>query len=290
MKKKSNEYENSRKSKKKLYISLISSFMLIAIGILDYLTKSELSFSIFYMVPIALAAWHNLLFLGIIFSLCSAIFWLIADLISNHHYVHPIIPFLNALIKLGFFLIVNYVLIILKKSLEREKELSRMDMLTGLYNTKGFYEFAAHEINRSMRYKHPFAMAYIDVDKFQSINDIHGYSTGDSVMRLIAATMRNNLRKADICARLGGDEFGILLPETDHDAVKVIFNRIHKNLSDFLKNIGYPLTFSIGVATFLSAPYSTDQIIKYASNLMLSAKNAGKNNIIFGIYNNDTMN
>ena len=285
MEKKSNKYEKSHKGKKGVYISIISSFMLLIIGIVDYLTKSELSFPIFYIVPVALAAWHNMLFLGIIFSVCSAFFWLIANLISNHYYVHPIIPFLNALIKLGFFLIVNYVLIILKKSLEREKELSRMDMLTGLYNTRGFYEFAAHEMNRSMRYKHPFTMAYIDVDKFQSINDIHGYSTGDSVLRLIAATIRNNLRKSDICARLGGDEYGILFPETDHDAVKVIFNRIHKNLSDFLRNIGYPLTFSIGVSTFVSTPHSTDEIIKYASNLMLSAKNTGKNSIIFDIYN-----
>jgi len=286
MKKNNKSYEENFKVKKRTYIALISSGILIIIGIVDYLTKSEISFSIFYIAPIALAAWYNLTILSIVFSFCSAGFWLLADLVSNHKYVHPLIPYLNSLIRAGFFLIVTYALMMLKKSLEREKELSRTDTLTGIFNSKGFYEFAIHEIHRSSRYKHPFAIAYIDIDQFQSINENHGHSTGDSVLKLIAATIRNNLRKTDICARLGGDEFGILLPETDQDAVKIIFSRVQKNLLDFLKNIGYPLTFSMGVVTCIDSPSSTDEVIKYATRLMQTAKNSGKNNIIYGIYKN----
>jgi len=78
-------------------------------------------------------------------------------------------------------------------------------------NRRLFLNLAKTEINRFRRYKHPFTIAYIDIDNFKTVNDTFGHSTGDTLLCL-AEVSRNNIRATDVIARLG-DEFALLLPE-----------------------------------------------------------------------------
>jgi signal transduction histidine kinase len=103
-----------------------SAFGLIcAIGALDYLTGQELSFSIFYLVPVSLAAWFAGGRYGILVSILAAAAWLAADLLAGGIYSHHAIPFWNAAVRLGFFIIVSAALSTLRASLARQEELTR---------------------------------------------------------------------------------------------------------------------------------------------------------------------
>jgi NtrC-family two-component system sensor histidine kinase KinB len=95
------------------------------IGALDYLTGPELSFSIFYLIPIALAAWFGGSQAGIFVSAMSTLSWLAADLFAQHHYSNPLFPFWNSLVRLGFFLIVTYTLSAVRAARARNEELSQ---------------------------------------------------------------------------------------------------------------------------------------------------------------------
>jgi diguanylate cyclase (GGDEF)-like protein len=253
--------------------------LLLLLGIIDYLTREALAVSVFYSIPISLVAWFVGRGWGILVSLLSAMAWVGTDLMLGYNPHHAPVLSWNATAGLGYFLIVTYALSALKKAWEREKELSRMDSLTGIANGKYFYELAHTEIYRSRRYGRPFTLAYLDVDNFKRVNDESGHATGDGLLRLVAATLRNNLRLSDVVGRLGGDEFGILLPETGWEQAETVMNGLQRTLLDTLQKNGWPVTFSIGVITCQNLECTVDEMIRMADALMYSAKNSGKNMI-----------
>jgi diguanylate cyclase (GGDEF)-like protein len=129
------------------------------------------------------------------------------------------------------------------------------------------------------RYRHPFSVAYLDFDNFKFINDTLGHSVGDDLIRVVVETLNHELRKTDQAARLGGDEFAILMPETDGKIAPQVMERMCSKLLDSMKGNNWPVTFSIGLATFNKPPNSVDDMIKAADSLMYEAKNNGKNRV-----------
>jgi len=108
--------------KPKSFLIAIGVFLVISIGVIDYLTGYEISFSIFYMLPITLIAWFVGRLPAVFISILSAITWLIAVLYSGHSYSNYAIPFWNTIMRLGIFLMVTYFLIFIKK-LHNESEI-----------------------------------------------------------------------------------------------------------------------------------------------------------------------
>jgi len=91
--------------------------------------------------------------------------------------------------------------------------------------------------------------------------------------------MSGNIRKTDFAARIGGDEFAILLTEANaSDAKKVIF-KIRDLLIQEMKTSSYPVTFSIGLATFETPPNSFNDMVRTSDLLMKEVKNSTKNDI-----------
>jgi two-component system sensor histidine kinase VicK len=99
--------------------------LIIAIGGVDYVTGSELSVSILYLLPISMVAWRVGRRPSIAVSLIASATWLTADLLSNHVYASPAIPYWNAVVRLGFFIIVSESLSALQSSRVRQDELSQ---------------------------------------------------------------------------------------------------------------------------------------------------------------------
>lgn len=263
----------------KSFIVVVGFLLVVFIGIVDYLTGPEISLSIFYLLPISLVVWFTGKWRGFVVSVASGVTWLAADLATGHIYSHPVIPYWNMTVRLGFFLIVTFTLHKLKIALVLERALARTDSLTGIANGRTFDELANNEINRARRYRHPFTLAYIDLDNFKTVNDHFGHTTGDTLLQLVAKIIQDNLRAVDIVARLGGDEFAILLPETEHEPGQVVIRRIQKNLLDIMQKNGWPVTFSIGMVTFISPLSTVDEMIKMADDLMYSVKSSGKNEL-----------
>ncbi|MDY6970117.1 MAG: diguanylate cyclase [Spirochaetota bacterium] len=164
----------------------------------------------------------------------------------------------------------------LTNAFNKLNEIARTDPLTGIPNRRTFIEKASLEIHRAQRYFHPFSIAYLDIDNFKNINDSFGHNTGDALICLVADTIKNNIREIDEIARLGGDEFVILLSQTDSKIAYSVVNKLKTILSEIMKENKWPVTFSIGIVTFIKPPISVDNAIAKADSIMYSAKQEGK--------------
>ncbi|MGC1377915.1 MAG: GGDEF domain-containing protein [Anaerolineales bacterium] len=253
------------------------------VGVFDTWTGSEISFSLFYLIPILFVTWFAGRKPGLVISLAGAVAWFAADALAGHTYSQPGIRYWNAAVRLGFFVIVTFLLPALKE-LEREKEMARTDYLTGAANRRFFFELVQRELNRSQRYHFPFAIVYIDLDNLKTINDQLGHRDGDEVLCAVTRQARKHLRKMDTIARVGGDEFMLLLPEVDQVALQIVVSRIQLALLGEMQRNNWPVTFSIGALTCYQAQIGTDELIKKADKLMYSVKNNGKNAIAYSAY------
>lgn len=267
----------------KFFVVFAGMIIVFVLGIFDYLTGPDLSFMIFYLVPVSLVAWAIGRWAGVGLSVLSAVAWILDEVLSRPSRLHPAIPYWNVSIKLGFFFVYTVVLSALKDSLAHEKELARRDALTGAVNRRFFYETARVEMNRARRYRHPLSVMYIDVDDFKKINDTHGHPAGDILLKRIAQVLYDNLRDIDTAARLGGDEFVVMFPETDIDEAKEIAERVRAGFSNVAGEYGWEATVSMGVLTYVTIPQTVDELVNGADELMYSAKKDGKNRIQYGV-------
>jgi diguanylate cyclase (GGDEF)-like protein len=158
------------------------------------------------------------------------------------------------------------------------KELKRLiieDSLTGLYNSRHFFDQLDKEIQRSDRYLHPISLIFIDIDNFKGINDTYGHMVGDEILSLIAKKIKACLRSHDSAYRFAGDEFTIILPETTYSEAKFVADRIlakfaHESISINEKEIS-EITLSIGIAEHQKNE-RTQQFVHRADVTMYEAK------------------
>lgn len=279
-----NFLENIEKQNKS-FIIVIGYIIIGVLGIIDTLTGKELDFSLFYVIPILIVIWHTGLGTGIVFSLISALVWLLSDVLSGNVTLLSIYAW-NTLIKLGFFLTIAFLLSRLLTVLEHQREIAHTDYLTGALNSLFFYNVLQMEINRSLRYKNPFTIAYIDLDNLKTVNYEFGYATGDKVLCFVANQIKNSLRKVDVVARLGSDEFALLMPETNQKSAQVVLSKLQHNILAGMQKNNWPVTLSIGVLTCLDTPPTANEAIKKVDDLMYSVKKSSKNNIKYATYEN----
>lgn len=251
-----------------------------AVALLDYATGYEVSFPIFYLVPIAIGSWCAGRRIGLLLSIAAALSWLATSYTAEQQYQMGLIPVWSAVVHFGFFWTAAYLLSSLRFHLERESELARSDGLTGVLNSRSFKETSDVLFDLAGRHGHATTLGYVDIDNFKALNDSRGHAEGDRALQEVAAVMMGSVRSTDVLGRLGGDEFAIVLPETDMEAARGVFSQIHARLTQHARAAGWPLTFSIGVGVFGGESCSTDHAIKMADDLMYRVKSATKNDVL----------
>ena len=271
------------KRSKAFWVTAGMAFIII-LGFIDYLSGYEISFSLFYLIPILLVAWYVDVRMGVVLSFFSAITWFAADFSAGLTYSHPSIYVWNTFLRMGFYCVVTWLVSLLKKTYKINQELARTDYVTGATSIRYFYELAQIEISRSQRNYRPFALAYIDLDNFKAVNDRLGHSTGDRVLRAVTDSIRAQIRPSDTLARLGGDEFALLMPETDEDGAKTAIHRLHSSLVDEMLKNGWMVTFSVGVVICKEIPKTVDDMVKIADSAMYCVKVASKNGVHFQVF------
>jgi diguanylate cyclase (GGDEF)-like protein len=263
-------------------VALIFS-LLAGLGLIDYWTGIELAVSVFYLVPIALAAWV----LGgrwtMSFAALATVIWFWADIAGGNRYEAPFIPYWNAAMRFAHFVVLAYLLAFVRKTLDSERALSRTDALTGALNKLAFRELAEYELGRMRRYPHPLSIAYIDLDNFKQMNDRHGHAAGDALLVSVVATLHKVMRQTDFVTRLGGDEFVVVMVETSPEAAQRAFIKAQASLLTAMRKEDWPVTFSIGVVTFLEAPASVEEMLEHADKAMYRAKRHGKNRVVYEV-------
>lgn len=251
----------------------------LLIGILDYLIGPELSFSVFYTMPIMLAAWYGGKRVGFIIAIVSAVIWLSADLAAGSNYTSVLVPVWNTMVRLAFFIIIMMLMLEVHQKLILEEALADTDPLTGLANRRFFQEQLEREYARVLRYPEPLTIAYLDLDNFKYVNDSMGHDIGDELLIIVSQTLTSNLRGSDFAARLGGDEFAVMLPMLKHESAIPIIKKLQDELLSVMHAKNWPVTFSIGIVTYNEVMDSSRDMIKKVDDLMYDVKKSGKNNI-----------
>lgn len=266
-------------------ILLLAIIQIIILGIIDYYTGYEISFSVFYLVPVAMAAWYGEKKMAIFVSVISALTWQFSNELAGQTFHYLLIPFWNTTTRISFFFIVATLLTKLNESYNYQRNMAQTDFLTGAANPRAFYKALEMEVSRSSRYHRTFSVCYFDADNFKQINDTLGHNVGSNLLIKVVEIAKENLRATDMIARLGGDEFAILLPETDEKNVQAVVKKLRSKLLSEMQSNDWAVTFSIGVMTYVDAPGNTDEVIKLADHLMYEVKRNGKNSVKFGICN-----
>jgi diguanylate cyclase (GGDEF)-like protein len=258
-------------------IAGISLALVILVGWIDFFVVPEASFSVFYIIPIALAAWYGNGPVGTVISFLAALIWSYTYNASGGPNANSPVFLWNAAVRLAFFLIIAWLLTGFKETTRKLTELAHVDSLTETCNSRAFYVRLHEEINRSRRYRRPFSVAYIDLDNFKAVNDLHGHTEGDRLLRNVSALMKKNARSTDCIARMGGDEFTILFPETDSKSSRDAIQKIRNELLVQIREEGWMVTLSIGLVTYEEAPLDAQMVVKAADDLMYTVKKKGKN-------------
>ena len=266
-------------NRSQLTVVAISTMFLVLLCWLDYIS-GDYSLIIFYLIPVSLTAWFIGKPTGVIFCFLSLLARVIADFVSTPATRYSNLHYWNVFIEFSFLLIMSLLFSLLKKNLDNEKALARIDPLTKSINRRSFFDLAEQEISRTRRYDHPFTIAYIDLDNFKEVNDRLGHHTGDKLLTTVVSTIASHIRSTDILARFGGDEFVILLPETADDAARASLVKIHQQLQEAMSTRSWPVTFSIGAVSYLHAPDSIDDAVREADTLMYEVKRSGKNRLL----------
>jgi diguanylate cyclase (GGDEF)-like protein len=260
-----------------LLTGILGIVLLAFIGLIDYATGPDLGLSIIYLAPILLVTHRLGEGPGVGMALLATATWLWADMATGQQYSMAFIHYWNAATRLGFFVIILFLVVALK----RERLSARQDALTGAGNRQVLHEVLGNEIARVHRFRRPLSCALMDVDRFKAINDSLGHPEGDSILRTIAKTLRQHTRTIDVVTRLGGDEFVVLLPETGAAAAAAVVRRLQKGLDGLpsLEDARPRVTLSIGVVTFERAPRDADEVLSRADAALYAAKRMGGNTI-----------
>lgn len=255
------------------------------IGAVHYLTGPELTLSLFYLLPIMLVTWYVGPWAGVVMAFCCAGFWLLADLAVIDAFRRPIIPILNETFRLLVFLIIVWITAALHETLLKQKVLANIDPLTRISNRRAFFDLAERELKRARRFNYPLSILYMDLDNFKCVNDDLGHHVGDELLCQVAQHIQRHIREIDILARLGGDEFCVLLVDSTPIVSNTVSQKLQLSISELMRKKNWPVTISIGAATFLSFPGGVSEMIAAADQLMYLAKKDRQQNIIHKIIN-----
>ena len=173
----------------------------------------------------------------------------------------------------------------LQVNLETVRTESLTDPLTGLANRKQFDDKLTQAMADAAERSEPLSLIMTDIDHFKTFNDTWGHLTGDQVLRLVAMSVKQNVKGQDIAARYGGEEFAVILPNTvlrsgltvaDHIRRAVMSKELMKRSTG--QNLGR-VTITLGVASLRKGD-SPQTLIARADACLYAAKRNGRNRVI----------
>lgn len=162
------------------------------------------------------------------------------------------------------------------------RDLISYDQLTGLLTKESLYLAFDRELDRCLRYDLPLGVMMMDLDRFKSVNDVHGHLMGSHVLSEVGGIIQRALRIADVTARYGGEEFLGYLAETDIPGVELVAERIRAAVEAhpfMLDDVTISVQISIGIA--VAPEHGTDikSLVAAADRALYRAKETGRNRV-----------
>jgi len=252
----------------------------LLIYLLHTITGPAYEFHIFFSLPVSLVTWYAGAAAGYGLAGLAVFLWLVADRVLIGVQSDPLPLLFNTSARLLLNVGAVWLILNLQRLLKRERRLAREDSLTGLANRREFFERGRSALAQAERRGAPFVAAFIDLDRFKEVNDRLGHDAGDCVLRCVADELRRDLRIGDIVGRLGGDEFALLMPGMDSAGAGPRVEQLRQRLLAVMRAQNWPVSFSIGVASYGAAPESLDAVLTAADSLMYRAKDGGRDRIL----------
>lgn len=181
-------------------------------------------------------------------------------------------------------------------NVQRLRTAGLTDPLTGVRNRRFLDERLLEEVARMRRNQHTLAFLFIDIDHFKRVNDEHGHTIGDEVLRQVAHRIAGTLRMTDVLTRYGGEEFAVLQPSTETEKALSVAERIRLAVADAPVHLpsgsDLRVTISIGVAAHgpnaqMSNEEQVDALTNAADAALYDAKNGGRNRVALAKFPQD---
>ena len=178
-----------------------------------------------------------------------------------------------------FFSLLFLQIIQVRKKLSKQ---SVTDSLTGLRNRRFAEEQLDAQFQRYGRYKTPYSLIILDIDRFKSVNDEYGHPAGDKTLQEVARYAVENTREVDVRARYGGEEFLIILPDTEIAGARTLAERLRRYLEEHpvkWNGITITVTASFGTAEMAPDDDGPYRAVSRADEALYLSKKAGRNRV-----------
>lgn len=199
--------------------------------------------------------------------------------------IHTVAALVVALLLFGTALVVT-LLAVMRQGRKLER-LTVTDMMTGLYNRRGFEERAQSMIDLAERAGTPVSLALADIDHFKHVNDQYGHPAGDRALQHFARQIEHTVRKTDLLARMGGEEFAFLMPDTGRSGALELCERIRHRVQQSTTSVAdqaqITMTVSIGVVSVTPGtgiPARITELYSEVDKAMYEAKDGGRNRVV----------
>ena len=168
--------------------------------------------------------------------------------------------------------------------MDKLRDTSLRDGMTGLYNRRFLEEFIDQIMSQAKRINETYSILMLDVDYFKKVNDTYGHDVGDRVIVEIGRVLRESIREADLAIRYGGEEFVVMLHNANQEGTLEVAKKIHSAFAALVFDVGngdtLQKTMSIGIAKFPSDGDTIWKCIKFADTALYVAKTTGRNKIV----------
>lgn len=170
-----------------------------------------------------------------------------------------------------------------QKLIEANKELAElaaMDVLSGCYNRRYFFDLVDKELSRTRRYNKIFTVLMVDIDHFKRINDNYGHAAGDEIIAWLGSVLSESFRKSDIVGRIGGEEFAVCCIDCDAANAFLLGERIRQECMQTVHDkIAKDLvvTISVGIAQYRPEDTQFASVLDRADKQLYTAKRSGRN-------------
>ena len=165
----------------------------------------------------------------------------------------------------------------------RIQHLTIADDTTGLFNVRHLYDVLGRELKQSAKMKKPLSLAFLDLDRFKLVNDVHGHLIGSELLASTALRLQELSRKQDLCFRYGGDEFVIMMPDTSAKTALELTRTLHRSFMETpyrMKNgLALQVSASVGLASAPDDGRAVHEIIGTADARMYSVKSDGRGKV-----------
>ncbi|RLD16422.1 hypothetical protein DRI50_01885 [candidate division KSB1 bacterium] len=253
---------------------LTALFLCFLLGYIDSTTSVDLF--ILYLIPVSLAILLANIEIGVIVSGAAFAFYF-----GLNYFANPVDPHtFNTASAAILFVAFTGLNIKLRQTMDENRDLKANDDLTGLLNSKAFFQRAEEELQRSHRYKRPVTLAYLDCSQLKRVKKEQSFKMERDILLNISQIMKEHLRTTDLFARVDDESFLILLPEVNANGAKTALQKIQSLIR--LKSIAenWPLEFNIGAITFREPPLDMQSILASVSSMVHNPEEAASNYLL----------